>query len=141
DTHQRRRAMRCIMRFERIVFGILVVAGASLNEGAGLGRAPVASPLSFEANEGQAGQEVRFVSRADAYRILITDSGATLLFAGTAIGMHFVGTNVNPAVQGLQPLESKSNYLVGNDPSKWRTSIPHFARIRVANIYEGTDLI
>ena len=36
---------------------------------------------------------------------------------------------------------STSNYLVGNDPSKWRTSVPNYGRTRYQSVYPGIDLV
>ncbi|MCG3194070.1 MAG: hypothetical protein DIJKHBIC_03327 [Thermoanaerobaculia bacterium] len=38
-------------------------------------------------------------------------------------------------------LEGISNYLTGNDPSRWRTHIPHFAAVRVGDVYPGIDMV
>ena len=32
--------------------------------------------------------------------------------------------------QGLQELAGRKNYLVGNDPAKWRRDIPLFAKVK-----------
>src|SRR5204863_455349 len=34
-----------------------------------------------------------------------------------------------------------SNYFIGNDPTKWRTDVPHFGRIQVEGVYPGIDLV
>ena len=38
-------------------------------------------------------------------------------------------------------LAGKSNYLIGNDPEKWRQNIPHYARVRHREVYPGVDLV
>ena len=35
----------------------------------------------------------------------------------------------------------KSNYLLGNDPAKWKRGIPQFARVRYENVYPGVNLV
>ncbi|RXH58944.1 SBBP repeat-containing protein [Granulicella sibirica] len=42
---------------------------------------------------------------------------------------------------GLEPLPGTSNYLVGNDPSKWHTSVPSFGKVEYGKVYPGVDLI
>jgi hypothetical protein len=42
---------------------------------------------------------------------------------------------------GDAQLPGKSNYFIGNDPTKWRRDIPQFARVRYQNVYPGIDLV
>jgi len=51
-------------------------------------------------------------------------------------------TEANPAarVSGAELLPGKSNYLIGNDPSKWHRNIPQFARVNYESVYPGIDL-
>jgi hypothetical protein len=41
----------------------------------------------------------------------------------------------------VDELPGKSNYLIGNDPNKWRTNVPTYGRVRYENIYPGVDLV
>jgi hypothetical protein len=41
----------------------------------------------------------------------------------------------------MEELPGRSNYLFGNDPAKWRTGVPRFARIRYQSVYAGIDLV
>lgn len=38
-------------------------------------------------------------------------------------------------------LEGKANYFVGDDPSKWRTNVETYARVRYAEVYDGVELV
>src|SRR5260370_23982436 len=51
--------------------------------------------------------------------------------------------HANPRARGeaLDRLPGVSNYYLGNDPKKWRTDVPHFARVRYHQVYPGIDLI
>jgi hypothetical protein len=42
---------------------------------------------------------------------------------------------------GADELPGKANYFLGNDPSKWRTNIPTYAKVRYESIYPGVDLV
>jgi uncharacterized protein (TIGR03437 family) len=51
--------------------------------------------------------------------------------------------HANPHARGepLDRLPGISNYYFGNDPKKWRTDVPHFARVRYHDVYPGIDVI
>ena len=61
--------------------------------------------------------------------------------SGDVLRMRWVGGNSPVAVEGMDQLASSSNYIVGGDPSKWRTRIPHFRKVRLRSVYEGIDLV
>jgi len=44
-------------------------------------------------------------------------------------------------VSAVDPLPGQSNYILGNDSSKWKQGIPQFARVRYENIYPGINLV
>src|SRR4030088_1691064 len=51
--------------------------------------------------------------------------------------------NANPAakITGTDELAGTSNYFVGNDPTKWRTNVPTYAKVKYEGIYSGIDLV
>jgi hypothetical protein len=125
-------------------------------------------PLSFEANHGQADARVKFLSRTGGYSLFLTGDEAVLALsakrtdtnkakiAGTAhtlqSGMaepkpggvlRMKLRNANPAakVTGLDELAGTSNYFIGNDPGKWRTGVPTYAKVKYEGIYSGIDLV
>jgi hypothetical protein len=55
--------------------------------------------------------------------------------------IRLVGSNPNPEIAGGDELSSKVNYLIGDDPKKWRTNSPTFANARYMDTYPGTDLL
>ena len=55
--------------------------------------------------------------------------------------MKLVGVNPHAKVSGLEELPGKSNYFIGNDPKKWRTNVPNYAKVKYANVYPGVDLV
>lgn len=44
-------------------------------------------------------------------------------------------------VEGVDLLNSRSNYFLGDDPSAWRTDIPQFREVRARSVYPGVDVI
>lgn len=100
--------------------------------------------LSFEPNLGQADDHVKFLARGKDYRLSLTDSEAVLTFqngADDVVRMKFLGSNASAKIAGVEKLPGKINYLVGNDPGKWRTEIPTYAKVEYQDIYPGIDLI
>jgi hypothetical protein len=51
--------------------------------------------------------------------------------------------NANPAakISGTDELAGTSNYFIGNDPAKWRTSVSTYAKVKYEGIYSGIDLV
>lgn len=60
---------------------------------------------------------------------------------GEVIRMSLAGVNPAPTVRGEGLLEHKSNYFIGNDPTKWHTDVPHYTRVVIDQIYPGIDLV
>lgn len=117
--------------------------------------------LSFEANEGQSAREVKFLARGSGYALFLTEDGAVLSLTKDGAGAHagrgglaadarvktdvirmeLVGASADSKVSGAEPLAGKANYLIGNDPSKWRTGVATYAQVRYAGVYPGVDLV
>jgi hypothetical protein len=110
-----------------------------------------AVPLSFEPNQGQAGPEVKFLSRSRGYTLFLTATEAVIAMraGGPAsadrqtqtLRMQLVGANPTARVTGEQALGGKVNYVRGSDPSGWRTDISTYARVRYEEIYPGIDVV
>ena len=125
-------------------------------------------PLSFEANQGQADKTVKFLSMGSGYSLFLTDSSAVLVLTKPevssakphqAIGnglkpalahparktdvvrMDLAGANRAMQVTGSDPLPGTANYFIGNDPAKWHSGVPTYAKIKYAGVYPGIDLI
>ena len=103
-------------------------------------------PLSFEVNRGQTDAQVRYLSRGQGYSLFLTESEAVLSLqekgkAGDVVRMQLSGANRKPLVSGVDELPGKSNYFIGNDPSKWRRDVPNYRRVRYKDVYPGVDLV
>ncbi len=125
-------------------------------------------PLSFEANRGQTDSQVKFVSRSQGYSLFLTGKETVLALsrdsqgawrpdsasrsrvaeieekptaAPSVLRMKLAGANPAAEVEGIGELPGKSNYFIGNDPKKWRTNVPHYAKVRYRNVYPGVDLV
>jgi len=56
-------------------------------------------------------------------------------------GMRLMGANPTAKVTGLEELPGKSNYFVGNNPKKWRTNVPAYAKVQCEDVYPGIDVL
>lgn len=56
------------------------------------------------------------------------------------LSMEMPGANPNPQIAAQHLLPGVTNYLIGNDPSKWRTNVPQYARVAYQGVYPGVDL-
>jgi len=117
------------------------------------------SALSFEPNVGQAEAAVKFLSRGHGFGLFLTSSQAVLSLkesssnprtaeVGTpgkrsfrTVRLRLLSSNQNAGISGLQPQKAKSNYLIGDKPNKWRTDVPHYARVEYRSIYPGVDMV
>ena len=109
-------------------------------------------PLSFEANNGQVDEQVRFLSRGSGYILFLTPEETVLSLQRSAlenadstvydvVRMQLVGANSDVEVTGLEEQPGKSNYLFGNDPGKWSKGIPQVGKVHYAQVYTGVDMI
>ena len=121
-------------------------------------------PLSFEANQGQAIASEKFLAHGSGYSLYLARNGVVLALCQAA--QRAVGRNAGPAEGrsrnsaacsavrmqlesansaatpvGEEQLPGTVNYFIGSDPSKWRTGIPTYARVRYRSIYPGIDLV
>jgi len=110
-------------------------------------------PLSFEANQGQTDSRVKFISRGSGYNLFLTSTEAVLSLqepparkgrhpsaassksAAAVLKMRLVGANPSPRLTGRDELPGKSNYFIGNNPAKWRTNVPNYAKVQYAGVY------
>jgi hypothetical protein len=75
-------------------------------------------PLVFEPNRGQAGPRIKWLARAEGYRLMLTGSelvvalGAPTTGAPDTIRITLNGARVWPSSEGLQPTGGISNYFI-----------------------------
>jgi beta-propeller repeat-containing protein len=128
-------------------------------------------PLTFEENRGQTAREVRYVSHGSGYELFLTPREAVLALSNpvrldlsprhrfatllalrkardagraqqlTALLLRFEGANPEPQIVGTGEMPGKVNYFIGNDPKKWHTDVPTYARVNYTRIYPGIDLV
>ena len=120
---------------------------------------PAQLPVHFEPNQGQLDPSVRFQARGSGYQMFLTDTETIVqlrtadcglrldkrkpaaICRAAAIRWGLVGANSNAPFTPLDALIGKSNYFLGNQPDKWHTDVPHYAKVRRDNIYTGISLV
>ena len=125
-------------------------------------------PLSFEPNHGHADGRVKFLSRTGGYTLFLTGDEAVLAFngkkmntdktkiastaqtvrsgmaepkSGGVLRMKLRNANAAAKVTGVDELAGRSNYFIGNNPAKWRSNVPTYAKVKYEGIYSGIDLV
>jgi hypothetical protein len=53
------------------------------------------------------------------------------------IKAEYVGANPNVEVVGLEEVDYKCNYFIGNQPANWHTDVPNYSAVTLGNIYPG----
>ena len=123
-------------------------------------------PLQFEANHGQVDAQVQFLTRGRGYTLFLTPTESVMVLQQreapaakdplamsdttavpkpapmkqSVVRMKLEGANPSPALDGMEPLPGIVNYFIGNDPAKWRTKIPTYAKVQYQQVYPGIDL-
>ncbi len=123
-------------------------------------------PVYFEQNRGQTDPRVRYVSRGPGYTVFLTGAGAVLAlkravevpaalarakvkagerpavkFQVASVWLNLVGARADARIEGIDRLEGRVSYFIGNDPKRWHSDIPTYARVRYESVYRGIDLI
>jgi uncharacterized protein (TIGR03437 family) len=107
-------------------------------------------PLRFEVNQGQSDGSVRFFARGRGYSLFLTDTEAVLGLKKSSqdsadksavVGMQPVNGSPHPQVIGLNQLPGITNYLLGNDPSQWRTNVKSYEKVEYRNIWPGVNQV
>jgi hypothetical protein len=97
-------------------------------------------PVSFEPNVGQAPANEKFIV-AGAGVAALTSTGAILNGGSEPVTLEFVGASTSASMAGTNELAGKANYLVGDDPSAWKTNVPTYSSVHVEQLYAGVDLV
>ena len=99
------------------------------------GVSPPDLPLSFES------LKTGYFARAGSHAVWLSPEGITLRSGRSRFTLRFAGAHAAPALEPLDPLPGKTNYITGSDPSHWVTGIPTYGRVRYPQLYPGIDLV
>lgn len=158
--------LRLAARPRRVV-GLLLLGAVLCDAGRARATAPfqlshASLPFGFETVSETDGRVTMFIARGPDSALAVTPGGATLTLARgpmpsvtsrseraamrpartlRSVQIEFLNANPRAVLGGLDPLPGKVNYLLGNDPSQWRTDVSRFARAQVRDLYPGVDVV
>ena len=115
--------------------------------------------MPFIANQGQAAKEVSFYAKTFGGTAYVTQKGEMLYsfskidpkdktsdrastpknIKGVTLKETLVGASVT-SPKGEDRSQTKANYFIGNDKSKWKTNIPTYDSVSLGEVYRGIDL-
>ena len=121
-------------------------------------------PLSFEVNQGQTDEQVKFLSRSSGHSVFLTSGEIVTTMRKPSVDeqsvkpeqvetqkqetvidsvlrMKFVGGNSQPAIAGMDELPGKVNYFTGNDSTKWHSAIPTYGKVKYTEVYPDIDAV
>jgi len=122
-------------------------------------------PLRFEVNKGQTDSRAQFLVRGRGYSLFLTPTESVMVLrrstvakdrvkgsqieepsptparVNSVVRTRLIGASANPEINGVEELPGRSNYLIGDDPSKWQLDVPSYARVKYTDIYSGIDLV
>ena len=55
--------------------------------------------------------------------------------------LQFAGASAGVSLEAAEPLVSRTNLYLGNDPNRWRTGVPNYSRLQMRSLYPGIDLV
>jgi len=104
-----------------------------------------ALPLRFEPAAGPPDAPRSFVARGGGYRLALTADEALIAappaLPRAVVRVKLIGADAGAPATTPEPLPGKSNYLIGNDPARWRTNVPTYQRIGYRDVYPGVDVV
>src|SRR5262245_31898457 len=120
-------------------------------------------PMHFMKNEGQIDPCVDFISRGPGYTLFLTPTQAVFALSSTRavteherrssrhshdriveqthLQMNLIGADPHALLEATEQLPGTVNYLIGNNPEKWRSNIPTFEKVKYHEVYPGISLI
>lgn len=101
------------------------------------------APICFIKNNGQSDEQVLFFSNTPGYTLFLTKYGEVVAnpASSSVVSVTYQGSSPGVAVSGEDLMLAKSNYLFGNDESRWVRNVPMFSTVRYEGVYNGIDLV
>lgn len=99
-------------------------------------------PLTFEARP-----RATLMARQGSLEVTLAAGRITTTIVRAAshqrvvVTSRLVGSDPHVRPDGIDLLAAQANYLLGNDPAKWRSGVPLFGRAIYRGLYPGIDLM
>ncbi len=101
-------------------------------------------PLVFEPNLGQGMAGMDYGAHSGALQMGFSATRMELRLpsrqGAESVGISLVNGNRNARLVSSQAAGGESNYILGDQASKWRTHIPQYGRVTYDGVYPGVDL-
>lgn len=97
----------------------------------------------FERNDGQFDARAQFCFRGAGHAVFVTADGPVLSLqhAGDQppdrVALRFAGASKVTTARGIDRQSGIVNYFRGNDPGRWHTGVPTFARVEYDEVWPG----
>ena len=105
-------------------------------------------PMSFIENAGQANPSVKYYARSSNCGIYFAKDEAVVSLIketkpvrGVALALKFLGASPGVKLEGQREGTAKINYLVGNNPTAWKTGLPTHEEILYKDRWTGIDAV
>jgi Bacterial Ig-like domain (group 3)/Beta-propeller repeat/Transmembrane protein 131-like N-terminal len=104
-------------------------------------------PESLGVSSGTLWRNSRHALEVPPFPIDLDDASSTRGDAATesetysVLRMKLHNANPRAAVTGMDERAGINNYFIGNDPARWRTNVPTYAKVKYVEIYSGVDLV
>jgi hypothetical protein len=145
DNSARRSAKASFFSMFRSVPVVALVVTRILS--AAPGPQPFRQSLVFEPNRGQAQPQATWIAHGAGYQFELTNDAAVMSFrerssdTPRALRMELAGSEPWSHIQALEPTGGVSNYINRPNGAASITSVPHYGRVKVSNVYPGIDLV
>jgi hypothetical protein len=106
-------------------------------------------PLSFEINQGQTDERVKFLARSPRFSLFLAEREAVLRLRKqkgekiyqNAFAIRFEGANSDAKIEGIEEQQNKSNYFIGGDELKWQHNVANYEKAVYRELYDGIDAV
>lgn len=106
------------------------------------------APLYFERNAGQFDGPAQFIARGSECTVALSPAEAQIVVGGSSgespartVRLELSGAAPGSSISGRDPMTATANYFLGNEPAKWHTGVPLFARVQVDEVYPGVQVV
>ena len=124
----------------------LLLGAAQLGATAVPTAAPIALPLAFERNLGQADTQVDFMARAPGYQLWLTAGEAVMALSQAdaqpaVVRLQLLGARADAKASGRDPLPGVAHYYHLDRERALIEQVPRFAEVHYRGVYPGIDLV